>query len=148
MGRRSFEVNIRGIQELKKVLGDFKKYDESTQEKLRTAVRTSTKNIMDGARRRVRIVTGNLIKDIYMTYDEQRNIGVVHANAPHAHLVELGHKGGLEIPVKKKALHGGKIVGYASKVVIPTVAPHPFLRPAFEDEKPNLIKNVKGAVEP
>lgn len=144
---RAFKVNIGGIKELKEVLKKINQYDTQTQDKLRTAVRTSTQNIMTGAKRRVRVLTGNMIKSISMTYDAKKNIGIVHAKAPHAHLVELGHKGGIETHTKHKALHGGRLVGFANKVDIPNVAPHPFLRPAFEDERPNLIKSVKEAVE-
>lgn len=142
-----FRVNW-GIKDLERQLGKINQYDAATQDKLRSAVRTSTENIMVGAKRRAPVRSGKLVKGIKMTYNSTKNEGIVHAKSPHAHLVEFGHKGGVEFHNKKKALHGGRLTGFANKVNIPAVSARPFLRPAFEDEKPNLIKNVKDAVKP
>jgi HK97 gp10 family phage protein len=136
-----------GIKELERQLANIDKYDHDTQKKMREAVRTSTTNIMIGAKRRVPVRSGNLIKGITMTYDAVKNTGIVKVKSPHAHLVEFGHKGGPEVPDRKKALHGGELAGYASKVIIPDVPEHPYLRPAFQDEKPHLIKSVGDATK-
>lgn len=140
----AFYINVR-IRDLQKQLGDIAKYDAATQDKLRAAVQTSTKNTMLGAKRRVRSITGNLIKKIGMTYDPKTNSGSVYAKAHYSHFVEFGHKGAHEVPKNKKAL---AIDGEPrSKADVPNVAPHPFLTPAWQDEKPNFLKSVKDAIE-
>ena len=124
---RGFYVNMK-IPELSNVLKDFAKYDEASQNKLRSAVRGTTKNIMTGTIRRagsiVKVRTGNLMKGIGMDYNNTTNIGQVKAKSPHAHLIEFGHKGRTAAPA------------------------YPILRPSFEQEKPNFIKDVTNAVKP
>ena len=143
----AFKVNL-GINDLERTLRDFKNYNAQAQEKLRSAVQTSTSNIMLGAKRRVSVKSGDLIKNISMTYDGNKNVGIVRAKSPHAHLVEYGAKAVHEAPKNKKALtvHGGS--GFAASVNIPARKEHPFMRPAFENEKPNLIKNTEAAMKP
>ena len=127
MAGRAFRVSVK-ISELGNVLKDFAKYDETSQNKLRSAVKNTTKNIMAGTIRRagsvVKVRSGNLINGIGMDYNNATNIGQVKAKSPHAHLIEFGHKG-------------------------PTGAkPYPILRPSFEQEKPNFIESVTEAVKP
>ncbi len=145
----AFVVNL-GINDLQRVLGAFRTYDVQTRERLRATVQTSTANIMLGAKRRVRVRSGKLVKSITMFYDGVRNIGTVRAKSPHAHLVEYGAKATKELPSRKKALHSGALTGtgFAASANIPARAEHPFMRPAFEDEKPNLVRSVEAAINP
>lgn len=141
----AFTVNL-GINDLQRTLGAFKTYDAQTQERLRSTVQSSTSAIMLGAKRRARVRSGKLVKNISMSYDGARNIGTVRAKSPHAHLVEYGARGMREIPSRKKALtiNGG----FAASANIPARKAYPFMRPAFEDEKPNLVKATGAAVKP
>lgn len=143
----SFKVNL-GINDLKMQLAQIDRYDQATQDKLRSAVRTATGHIFVGAKRRVPVRSGNLTKKITMNYDPIRNVGIVSVKSPVAHLVEYGAKGAVETHKRKKALHGGRLVGFADKVRIPVRKEHPFLRPAFEDEKPSLMRSVEDAIKP
>jgi hypothetical protein len=143
----TYKVNI-GIPDLQRKLGEIDKYDADTQAKLRTVVQTSTSHIRIGAMRRVSVKSGHLFKNISITYDATKNEGIVKAKSPHAHLVEFGAKGAVERPSKRKALHGGSMGGYFKKVNIPARKEHPFMRPSFEDEKPNLIRNSEAAIKP
>lgn len=139
-----FRVNW-GIKDLEIALGKIKQYDLETQNNIKKAVQNSTKNIMLGAKRRVRVKTGRLLQHITMTYDENRNIGKVIAKSPHAHLIEFGARGAVETPKNKKAL---KVRGgFIEKANIPVRKAYPFLRPAFEDEKPNLTKAIEDAIQ-
>jgi hypothetical protein len=69
-------------------------------------------------------------------------------------LVEFGHKGGTAKPETKKALKipwrgtgtGGE--NFAANADIPSVRERPYMRPAFENEKPSLIRGIKEAVKP
>lgn len=144
-----FTVNL-GINDLQRSLGAFKTYDAQTQVKLRSAVQTSTSNIMLGAKRRARVKSGGLVKGISMSYDGIRNIGIVRAKSSHAHLVEYGARAAKERPKNKRALHSSALTGsgFAAAANIPARREFPFMRPAFEDEKPNLIRSAEAAIKP
>ena len=141
----SFRVNL-GINDLQRQLGNIAKYDTETQGKMRDAVRKSTENIMLGAKRRAPVRSGKLIRKINMKYDGVKNEGCVSAKSPYAHLVEFGARSADEEPKSKSALHGGIIGGFAARVKIPKRREHPYLRPAFEAEKPNLVRSITEAV--
>ncbi len=145
----TFTVNL-GINDLQRTLGAFKTYDAQTQEKLRTTVQSSTSAIMLGAKRRARVRSGQLVKNITMTYDGAKNIGTVRAKSPHAHLVEYGARASKVLPKQKKALHSSALTGsgFAASANIPARKEYPFMRPAFEDEKPNLVRSAEAAVKP
>jgi len=128
------------------VLSRFESYDSTTQDKIRASVLSSLNNIKAGARRRVRVRSGMLMKNITSTFDSKTASGKVSAKSPHAHLLEFGAKGVLVRPKNKKALHFKG--GYSAKANIPARSARPFMRPAFEEEKPSLIKNVTEAVKP
>lgn len=143
---KGFVINL-GINDLNRTLAQFRSYDEQTQEKLRACVQKSTSNIMLGAKRRVHVKSGNLVKGIAMTYNASKNTGEVRAKSSHAHLVEFGARAVHEVPDKAKALKvpGGN--GFAASANIPARAAKPFLRPAFEAEKANLIQSMTEAVK-
>ena len=140
-----FTVNL-GIKDLERKLAEINNYGTQAQAKIHSAVQTSTTNIMLGAKRRVPVKSGELVKNITMKYDGAKNIGVVKAKSPHAHLIEYGVKAVHETPSTKKALKIGD--RFAASANIPARKEHPFMRPAFEDEKPNLIKNIEAAIKP
>lgn len=65
--------------------------------------------------------TGNLRKGIVAKSARRGDVAAfVYANAPHSHLIELGH----QIVRGGKLSKGGRVVGY--------VPARPFLRPALE----------------
>ncbi len=140
----AFVVNL-GINDLQRTLGAFKTYDAQTQERLRSTVQSSTSAIMLGAKRRARVKSGGLVRNITMTYDGAQNTGTVRAKSPHAHLVEYGARAALVRPVKKKALAIGENLVASAKV--PARTAHPYMRPAFEDEKPDLLRATQAAVK-
>jgi HK97 gp10 family phage protein len=151
---RGFQINF-SVPELGEAIRKVGAYDTKTAQKIENQVNKSTKNIANGARRRVPVRSGYLKKHISSRFDARSITGYVAAKAPHAHLVEFGAKASHEKPDRKKALkipwHGGMGVGgeyYAKSADIPARREHPYMRPAFEDEKPNLIRGVKEAVKP
>jgi pectin methylesterase-like acyl-CoA thioesterase len=149
---RGFQVNF-SVPELSEAIAQIGAYDGRTAAKVEKAVQTATKNIGAGARRRVPVKSGDLKKSISTRFDSKSITGYVAARKPHAHLVEFGAKGATEKPETKKALKIpspglGVASMYAASADIPARREHPYMRPSFEDEKPNLIRGVKEAVKP
>lgn len=128
MAGRGFSVNFK-CPELQNVLQNIEKYNTKQAVKVEEAVKSSTKVIGAGAKQRVPVRTGNLKKSIRSSFDIRKIQGTVKAKAPHAHLVEFGAKAH---PAKN----------------IPKRTEKPYLRPAFENEKPALIKAITEAVKP
>lgn len=151
---RGFRINF-SVPELSKTLSQISAYDGKTAIKIENAVRGSTKNICSGAKKRVPVRTGALKKSISSQFDQRTVTGYVAARKPHAHLVEFGARAAKTVPDTKKALKipwlGGMGVGgtyFAKSANIPARRERPYMRPAFEDEKPNLIRKIKEAVKP
>jgi HK97 gp10 family phage protein len=150
---RGFQINF-SVPELGETIRQIGAYDTRTAQKVENQVETSTKNIANGARRRVPVRSGYLKKRISSRFDARSITGYVAAKAPHAHLVEFGAKAATEKPDQKKALRipwsgmGTGGVYYAKSAHIPQRREHPFMRPSFEDEKPNLVRGLKEAVKP
>lgn len=149
MAGRGFYVNFK-VPEIERTLQQISTYDGKTRLKVEEAVQSSTKAIRNGAVRRINVHTGYLKKHTISSFDRKTVVGAIRAKAPHAHLVEFGAKAATEVPDKAKALTidawGNR--WYAKKARIPKRAEHPFMRPAFEDEKPNLIRKLSEAVKP
>lgn len=63
-----------------------------------------------------------------------------------AHLIELGTKGSVEIPVKKKALHPGADGWFMAKAIIPYRAAKPFMKPAMDTVRPTIESAIKDVI--
>ena len=140
----SFRVSMK-VPELAAALKQIGAYDGKTAQKIEDAVSTATKNIAKGAKQRVPVLSGALKKSISSRFDKKTITGYVSAKEPYAHLVEFGHKGATVEPVDKEALTVNGAVVESAKV--PNVGAKPYLRPAFEQEKPELIRNITQAVK-
>jgi len=140
-----FRVNF-SVPELSDAISSLSAFDGKSAAKVEDAISSSTKAIAKGAKNRVPVRTGALKKKISSRFDKGSLTGYVSAKTPYAHLVEFGAKAASIKPVTKKALlfKGG----YSAKANIPARAARPYMRPSFEEEKPNLIRNVKEAVKP
>jgi HK97 gp10 family phage protein len=123
MAGRGFYVNFK-VPELDQAVKDIGKYDAKTALKIENQIQESTRNIRRGVLSRIHDVSGYLRKHTTSNFNRLKLEGVVREKAPHAHLVEFGHAG-------------------------PAPAPeHPTMRPAFEEERPNLIRGLSEAVKP
>lgn len=149
MAGRGFYVNFK-VPEIEQVLRNMSKYDAKTALKVEGVVHDSTKAIKNGAVRRIHNESGYLKKHTNYSFNKKTITGAIRAKAPHAHLVEFGAKAVVEKPKKKKALTVDQFGNrnYAKKVNIPIRKEHPFMRPSYEDEKPNMIRGLKEAVQP
>lgn len=150
---RGFRVNM-SVPELGRALQQISAYDGKAALGIENAVHSSTKAIGVGARQRVSVKTGNLKKKIRTRFSRNKygrglTEGAVAGVTPYAHLVEFGAKATVVKPKTKKALaiDAFGYRRYAKKAHIPKRAEHPFMRPAFENEKPNLIRNIAEAVK-
>lgn len=157
MAGRGFYINFK-VPELQTVLNNMHKYDTKTAVKIEEAVQTSTRAIRNGAVRRIHSVSGYMKKHTVSSFNKQKVEGAIRAKAPHAHLVEFGAKAATVGPGASKSKKSGKPTqaltidefgnrNYAQKAHIPQRRERPFMRPAFEDEKPNLIRNLAEAVK-
>lgn len=126
------------------------------------ALHNGTRRVAASARRRVAVKSGLLKSKISSSFKADGLVGYVRAKAPHAHLIEFGAKGSVAFPKKAKVLKipitEGAIgffsdkerqQGYAfrKKAVIPPRSPHPFMIPAFEEQEPRIVSDVKKGIE-
>lgn len=156
MAGRGFHVTFK-VPEIANELNKIRAYDGKSRLRIEEAVATSTKNIGRGARQRAPKRSGKLRKRIVTRFNSKGPTGTIAARTPYAHLPEFGAKAAHVERKRKKAMTiGGGAYGplqaghthFATKANIPARKERPYMRPAFEDEKPNLIRNVKGAVQP
>lgn len=127
MSGRGFYVNFK-VTELNEALKDMSKYDAKTAMKIEEAVSKSTKAIGKGARQRVAVDSDDLRKSIRTSFNVQKITGTISAKQYYAHFVEFGAKANVEhnVPVRREK---------------------PYMRPSYEQEKENLIRNIKNAVK-
>jgi HK97 gp10 family phage protein len=125
---KGFYINFK-VPELQESLKDMSKYDTKTAMKIEAAVSASTKAIGKGARQRVAVDSGDLRKSIRTSFNVQKVTGTISAKQYYAHFVEFGAKA---VPSRN----------------IPKRSERPYMRPAFEQERANLIKAITEAVKP
>lgn len=149
MAGRGFRVTM-AVPEIQQALDQISIYDTKSALRVEQAIATSTKAIGAGAKQRVSVHTGKLKKKISTRFENKGATGVVSAKTPYAHLIEFGAKSAVERPKTKKVLklYSPGAIFFSKIAHIPARAPRPFMRPAFEDEKPNLISELEKAVQP
>lgn len=123
MAGRGFYVNFK-VPELQQAIKNIGRYDAKTAMRIESQIQESTRNIKKGVLRRIHDVSGYLREHTTSNFNRLKLEGVVREKAPHAHLVEFGHGG--PAPAKE----------------------HPTMRPAFEEERPNLVSGLARAVKP
>lgn len=146
---RGFRVNM-SVPEIGRTLDQISVYDGKARLRVERTIQQSTKAIGAGARQRVPVRSGKLKKKISTRFENKGATGIVAAKTPYAHLVEFGAKAATIKPATKKAMmiDANGIRRFATQVSIPVRAEHPFMRPAFENEKPTLVRNLAEAVKP
>lgn len=120
-----FYVNF-SCPEIKNAISNLKSYDTKTAMKIEQAVSSSTKTIGKEARTRIPVRTGKLKKSVRTNFNITKCEGTVKAKQYYAHFVEFGAKASGNIPKRNE---------------------QPYMRPSFEAEKPNLIRNIEEAVK-
>lgn len=105
---------------VKKALGNFSNYDAKTRRHVANVIEKSMKAVERGAQIRAPVRSGDLKKKITTKFDSRTMQASIMANEFYAHFSEFGTE-------KETA--------------------RPYMRPAYEDERPNLIKGIKDAVQ-
>ena len=131
--------------EVAKVLREIDRMKPQARRAVVNSLQKSTKAMARGARSRIRSKTGNLRKRIKVKVDTDKLEGTVKSTAPHTHLVEYGTKRHLLSKNKKVLKINGQLV--KGDVYHPGSKPRPFMRPAFEEEAPNFVRNVRKELE-
>lgn len=153
---RSFQANFK-VTEIADTINKISAYDGKTRLKLEKAISNSVKNVARGARQRAPVHSGELKRKIVSRFNASQMSGAVAARTPYAHLPEFGAKAAIARPKTKKTMTvGGSDYGplmpgqthFAKEVHVKAREARPYMRPAFEDEKPKLIQSIKEAVQP
>lgn len=137
-------------KELREAIGSISAYDGAARLRIENAVEATCKDMARMSRALVPVRTGKLKKSIFWSFQRKNVVGYFGAKAPYAHLIELGAKASTEKPKDKKALmiaSAGKLQ-YAASAKIPARGAHPFIRPSYEQGRPEFIRRLKEAVQP
>ncbi len=148
----SFRVYF-DVPEIEQAINAISVYDGKSRLAVENAVKNATLAIKAGAKQRVPVKSGKLKKQITSTFKTKSCTGFVRVKSPLAHLIEFGVKANVEKPKNKKAL---LIMGFRNannkllikKANLPARAGKPFLKDSFDEEKPNLIRDLEKAVQP
>lgn len=141
-------------RELQEAIGAIKIYDGKSRLRLEASISNGVKRMAAAAKRRVPVDKGTLKKSIFSSFRKTTAnggpIGYFGAKAYHAHLVEMGVRETRVRPDKKKALRiiDSNAIRFAARAKIPSRAAHPFIVPAYEEERARLISDIKRAVKP
>ena len=126
-------VEVTGLKEL---LARLEKFPVNLQTKLeRTALRRALQPVLEAAEAKVPVgETGNLASGFVIKTRNKKGLisGRVVNTAPHAHLVEFGHR----------LIKGGRI-----RRMIGTVGPHAYLRPALDENAEKTVDIFADEVE-
>ena len=128
---RTYVNNIRGLDEVLSLLNEF---SEKAPDACETAMRGVALRIKDSAKSSIHSISGQLagslrIRNIFNPKTRRVVITAGGSKAPHAHLVEFGHK---------LLSHSGEY--------LKGVEERPFLRPAFETHIPVLVAQMEEAI--
>lgn len=148
MAKSSFYIRANVSDEVYKAISDISRYDQETQDKLKNIVKEKTDLVFTYALQGIRIYTGFLAKSIEHEYSTgiHRASGKVFTKAPHGHLLEFGHNGGLIITIRRKALRAGADGWFMHRAVARHQSAHPFMKPAMDRVRPDIEADVKAAI--
>ena len=135
------KVEIDGDEEL---IVKFDKIADLT--KVKEAVKKSTLNIQRNAKAKVPAKTGHLRRSIATKVSGTEG-EVNTSNVKYAIMVEKGTRAHTITPKSRKALYWQGARHPVKKVNHPGSAAKPYLIPAFKQEKPLFIQNLKNAIK-
>ena len=147
-----FQIKITpSNKELREAIGSISAYDGAARLRIENAVESAVREMARTAKQLVQVKTGALRKSIFWSFHRKDVVGYFGAKAKHAHLIELGiKKTVIEKPRNKRALMIAMTNGirFAALARIPPRGAHPFIRPAYEQRRPEFIRRLKEAVQP
>ena len=128
-----------------KATADINHYNETTQQRIRSAIADGVRATHAAAVTKAPYgATGNLKAGIET--ELHGSYGVVKSTAPHSHIVEFGTAERIVAPRTKKAMtiNGSFVRGDIYNGKMPA---KPFMRPAIEQERPNIEAKIEEAVK-
>jgi len=148
--------------EVQEAIKAIRMYDGKARLGLERAINNGIKRMADSAKRRVPVGRGTLKKSIFSSFRKHEYyasgpVGYFGAKKPHAHLIEMGVARSEVKPDRKKALritgtnimeNASSMVIFAARATIPSRRAQPFIEPAYDEERPQLIRDVKKAAQP
>jgi HK97 gp10 family phage protein len=140
--------------ELSDIINDLSRFQTAKTQEVKDVIHESALNIQKGAKRRCPVDTGRLRASI--AFEPVGQLGLtmqVGTKVKYAPYVEWGTgvfaslEGyqGRQTPWRYPATRGGALTG--EFVYTRGSKPHPFLIPAFEEEKPRFIRAVREALD-
>lgn len=144
-------VNIN-CNDIKKLEVKIPKYNKDVIDRVGNSVRESTFNIEKGAKSNLSnngsVKTGHLRRSIAAKVRGSVNVeGEVSTNVKYAKGVEEGTRPHIIRAKNAKALYWKGANHPVKQVNHPGSKAKPFLKPSFESELPNFIRNLEKAVE-
>ncbi len=137
---------IKTDSNLRSVLNQLSTYDGKTRLKIEEVTSNAVKTIAKGAKNRVPVKKGKLKKSIRSKFNKKIGVGDVFTTLQTAHLIEFGVKAHTVEPNEKFMRVKGSFIG--KKIKLPGFSARPFLKPAYEEELPHFISEIKKAVKP
>lgn len=157
----SIKADVEALA-IRDALNAIRIYDGKTRLGLERAISNGVRRMAESAKRRVPVGKGTLKKSIFSSFRKHEYytsgpVGYFGAREPHAHLIEMGVARSKETPDRKKALritgtnivtNASSMVIFAAKAMIPQRRAQPFIEPAFDEERPQLIRDIKKEAQP
>lgn len=133
-------------KELREALSSISIYDAKARLRIESAVETTVKEMARLAREKVPVRSGQLKKSIFSSFKKVGCTGYFGAKAPHAHLIEMGVSASQTKLKTKKLLKFNEGQTFIKSAEIPKRSERPFIRPAYEQERPAFIRRLAEAV--
>ena len=134
-------------KELRGALSSISIYDAKARLRIESAVETTVKEMARLAKEKVPVNSGGLKKSIFCSFKKVGCVGYFGAKAPHAHLIEMGVSASQAQPKTKKSLKFNDGKTFIKCAQIPRRPERPFIRPAYEHERPAFIRRLAEAVK-
>lgn len=143
-----FKVDTKDIERFSIKIGEKARKGNETE--IRKAIQKSCLSIKKGAIQNITsngsVKTGHLRRSI--AYKTTSTEGTVHtSNVKYARSIEDGSKPHIIRAKNKKALYWAGASHPVKQVKHPGSKAKPFLKPAFEAEKPKFINNLKEVIK-
>lgn len=130
------------------IIKNITQYSTQAQSKVKDVVNRSALNIQNGAKRRTPVDTGRLRSSIAIEPQSELPYVVrVGTNVQYALGVEFGTSPHIIKPKNKKALFWKGANHPVKSVKHPGTKAQPFLFPSWEEERPNFLKEIEGALK-
>jgi len=133
-------IELKGTEEFKDALAV---YADKVSSDVKDAIAESANAIAEAAKKNT---SGELSDSISAEVADDGLSAVITADSPHAVFVEYGVKIPAIKAEKAKALHfkiDGKDV-FAKSAKAHSIPPKPFLNPAFEDNRQDILDNISN----